>query len=230
MNEGRKTMAAIMLEDVRYGYRTRLGYNEVLKGVSYSFERGNIYAIIGKSGSGKTTLLTMMAGLDIPVSGSVLAEDVNTRSTDLDLYRRRSVSMVYQSFRLFPMLTALENVMYPLELSHTPQKEARERALACMERVGLSPALKDRFPTMLSGGEQQRVAIARALVSQTGVILADEPTGNLDEENSRLIIDLLADLAHTENYCVIVVTHDLGVLDSMDVVLKMRDGRPEAYR
>lgn len=222
-------MSAIQLENISYEYRSRYGVNQVLKGIDWAFERGNIYAIVGKSGSGKTTLLSLMAGLDLPTEGNVLADGVNTRTTDLDLYRRKNVSVVYQGFRLFPLLTALENVMYPLELSNVPAAQAKEQALCCMERVGLPAELNDRFPGMMSGGEQQRVAIARALASQTGIILADEPTGNLDESNSRVIIDLLSDLAHNANYCVIVVTHDLGVLPCMDQVLRMRDGRLSVF-
>ncbi len=215
---------ALSLNNVCYRYANKYRVTEVLKGVNWRFEHGKTYAVIGKSGSGKTTLLSLMAGLHLPCGGEVTAGGRTTRETDLNLYRRKSVAVVYQSFRLFPMLTALENVMYPLELSHVPTKLAREKALACIERVGLPPELVNSFPGMLSGGEQQRVAIARSLVTETGILLADEPTGNLDEENSAKIIDILTGLARRENYCVVIVTHDLGILDRVDVVARMQDG------
>ena len=201
-------MPILELKDVRYSYSPE---KVVLRGVNCVFECGTLYALVGKSGAGKSTLLSLMAGLDLPESGQVLFEGTPTGDMDLDEYRRRKAAVIYQDFALFPMLTALENIEYPMELCHVDAKEARQQAL-------------DRYPTHISGGEQQRVAIARGLTMDRRLLLADEPTGNLDSENSDNIIDLLLKLAHDENRCVIVVTHDLSVMDRADVVYRINDG------
>ena len=198
---------------------------EALRDVSWSFEQGLIYAIVGKSGSGKSTILSLMAGLDLPDEGDVFYRGTSTRMMDLDAYRRKHVAMIYQNFRLFPLLTALENVMYPMELQGLRPREAKKRAEEHIRSVDLPETVFNRFPSMMSGGEQQRVAIARALAMDTRLILADEPTGNLDSTNSRNIMALLARLAHERSYCVVVVTHDMSVLDVVDVTYQMRDGR-----
>ena len=217
-------MCIMRLESVSYAYSNRYQSNEALKDVSCSFEHGLIYAIIGKSGSGKSTALSLMAGLDVPDKGDVLFQGQSTRTMDLERFRRDEVAMIYQSYRLFPLLTAVENVMYPMELHQVKPREARKRAEAYIKSVDLSEDTFQRFPSMLSGGEQQRVAIARALAMDTKIILADEPTGNLDTETARTIIDLLAELAHKQDYCVIVVTHDLEIVDLVDRTYQMRDG------
>lgn len=215
------------LKDVKYSYRTKYRRVEVLKGVNCSFENGKIYGIIGKSGSGKSTLLSLMSGVTLPEEGDVLLEGVPTSATDLELYRRDKVSVIYQSFRLLPLLTSAENVMYPMELKGMKKKEAEEKARRLLSDVGIPEEACDRFPVMLSGGEQQRVAIARALASGTSLLLADEPTGNLDQENSVMIIDLLKSLAKEKNYCVIVVTHDVDVIGKMDEVYRIVNGTAE---
>ncbi len=217
-------MSIISLNSVRYAYSNKYQTVEALKDVSCSFEQGRIYAIVGKSGSGKSTMLSLMAGLDVPNEGDVLFRGVSTRTLDRDAFRRKDVAIIYQNFRLFPLLTALENVMYPMELQGVRPREAKKRAEEYIRSVNLTDAVFNRFPSMLSGGEQQRVAIARALAMDTDLILADEPTGNLDSTTSRNIIALLARLAHERNYCVVVVTHDMSLLDMMDVTYHMRDG------
>lgn len=217
-------MSILSLTSVRYAYSNKFQTVEALKDVNCSFEQGLMYAIVGKSGSGKSTMLSLMAGLDLPDEGEVLFRGTSTRSLDLDAYRRNDVAMIFQSFRLFPLLTALENVMYPMELQGIRPRDAKKRAEEYIKSVDLTDAVFNRFPSMLSGGEQQRIAIARALAMDTDLILADEPTGNLDSAASRNIIALLARLAHERGYCVIVVTHDTGVLDMMDVTFHMRDG------
>jgi putative ABC transport system ATP-binding protein len=217
-------MSILSLQSVRYAYSNKYQTVEALNDVNCSFEQGLMYAIIGKSGSGKSTMLSLMAGLDLPNEGDVLFNGASTRTFDLDTFRRNDVAMIYQSFRLFPLLTALENVMYPMELHGVRPREAKRSAEEYIKSVGLTKAVFNRFPSMLSGGEQQRIAIARALAMNTNIILADEPTGNLDSTTSRNIITLLARLAHERNYCVVVVTHDMGVLDMMDVTFHMRDG------
>jgi putative ABC transport system ATP-binding protein len=228
MNEGDKMdKVEKMLEvnNVVYEYRNKYQSVKAVNDFSFDFEKGKLYAIIGKSGSGKTTLLSMLAGLDVPKEGSVCYSGKDTKHMDLDKYRRDDVTVIYQDFNLFPLLTAIENVMYPLHLKGIKDKEARITAQQMMESVGLDANFYKRLPSMLSGGEQQRVAIARALASKASVILADEPTGNLDTENGKNIISLLKDLAHNQNYCVIVVTHDLGIASDADAVLNMKDGR-----
>ena len=218
-------MGILELKNVYYNYRNKHQTVEVLKDVSCSFETGKIYAIIGKSGSGKSTMLSLMAGLDVPTSGQVLYEGIPTSEMDLDRYRREGVAVIYQNFRLFPLLTISENITYPMELRGFKGEPARQKAKELIRKVALPETVLDRFPAMLSGGEQQRVAIARALSMDTKLILADEPTGNLDEENSRNIIDILVSLARNDNYCVVMVTHDLSVIPRMDVVYRLSGGQ-----
>lgn len=214
-------MSILELKDVCYSYSKE---KTVLRGMNCQFECGQLYALVGKSGAGKSTLLSLMAGLDLPDSGQVLFEGTPTSEMDLDEYRRRKAAVIYQDFALFPLLTALENIVYPMELCHIPAKEAEQQARTLAARVSLPEELLNRYPTHISGGEQQRVAIARGLTMDRRLLLADEPTGNLDSENSDNIIDLLLQLAHEENRCVIVVTHDLSVMDRADVVYRINDG------
>ena len=217
-------MSILSLRSVRYAYSNKYQIVEALKDVNCAFDQGFIYAVVGKSGSGKSTMLSLMAGLDVPNEGDVFFRGTSTRTLDLDAFRRNDVAMIYQSFRLFPLLTALENVMYAMELHGIRPRDAKKRAAEYIRSVDLTDEVFNRFPSMLSGGEQQRIAIARALAMDTSLILADEPTGNLDSTTARNIIALLARLAHEHNYCVIVVTHDMEILDMIDVTFRMRDG------
>lgn len=215
-------MRELKLENICYRYKNagRLA----LENVSCAFRPGTVSAIVGPSGSGKTTLLSIMAGLDRPSGGRVLLGEADLAGMDLDAYRRKDVSVIFQAFQLFPLLTVLENVCYPMELGGVPVKAARERAGALLESVGIEAEKFRRFPANLSGGEQQRVAIARSLATGAGVLLADEPTGNLDGENSRNVVELLTRLAHEEGYCVVIVTHDPAVAEASDLVYRMADG------
>lgn len=217
-------MSILELRGTGYTYRTQYQQVEALKGVSYSFERGKLHAIMGRSGSGKTTLLSLMAGLDLPTAGQVLFEGTPTSEMDLERYRREKAAVIYQNFRLFPLLTVAENVMYPMELQGMRPKQAKEKAAALVERAGLPSSVLNRFPTMLSGGEQQRVAIARALGMETRLLLADEPTGNLDVANGENVLAILEGLAHEEDYCVVVVTHDPAIGVRADALMELRDG------
>lgn len=223
-------MDVLELKDVRYVYQTKYQKKEALKGISGIFETGKLYAVVGRSGSGKTTLLSLMAGLDLPTSGDVICEGVSTARMDLAKYRRENAAVIYQSFRLIPLLTVAENIMYPMELMGMKAKQARKQARELAQKVNLPEELLDRFPTMLSGGEQQRVAIARALASEARTILADEPTGNLDSENGKMVLDILKELVRQEDYCVVIVTHDLDIAAQTDVVYAMKDGRLEERR
>lgn len=212
------------LRNVSYSYNSKYQQVDAVKHINCAFEQGKVYAIVGKSGSGKSTLLSLLAGLDVPTSGQVLFEGRPTSEMDLAKYRRECAAMIYQSFRLFPLLTVSENITYPMELRGFNGKKARDRARELVERVALPESVLDRFPSMLSGGEQQRVGIARAMSMNSSLLLADEPTGNLDEENSVNIIDILVKLAHVNGYCVIIATHDLSILPKMDVVFRMNSG------
>ena len=218
-------MPILELNNVSYNYVTKYVTVHAVRGVSCRFEKGKLYVLCGASGCGKTTLLSLMAGLDLPGEGEVIYNGQATRGMDLDKHRREHVAVIYQSFNLLPQLTAAENVMLPMELNGVNPAAAREKAGKLTALVGLTDAESARFPSMLSGGQQQRVAIARALGTPAGVILADEPTGNLDSENSMNIINLLKRLAREQEYCVIVVTHDPMMAESADVVLHMKDGR-----
>jgi len=169
--------------------------------------------------------LSLLAGLDLPKQGDVLYNNISIREIDCDIYRRDNVSVIYQNYNLFPYMTVLENVSFPLRLNKISKKEAAEIAMEKLRAVDLNEQYYKRFPSMLSGGEQQRVAIARALASKANVILADEPTGNLDTENSKNIIMILKRLAHEHNYCVIVVTHDIAISDEADIIIRMADGK-----
>jgi putative ABC transport system ATP-binding protein len=217
-------MSVIELRDVKYVYQTQYQRVEALRGISYAFEPGKVYTIMGSSGGGKTTLLSLMAGLDIPTEGSVLCEGISTADIDLERYRRERVAVIYQDFRLFPLLTVLENVMYPMELRGMKPTAAKKRAAELIRKVGLPETVLDRFPAMLSGGQQQRVAVARALGMETKVLLADEPTGNLDSQNSEKLFGILKSLAHEDGYCVVIVTHDEELGKRADEVLRIHDG------
>lgn len=217
-------MNSLIAKDVTYEYRNAVRTVKAVNGVSYTFQQGQVYAVIGASGSGKTTFLSLLAGLDVPTSGTVELDGEATEKMNRDFYRLNHVSVIYQNFNLFSHLTVLENAAYPLYVRKMPKKKANERAVEKLLQVGLTEEQFGRLPNMLSGGEQQRVAIARALTCGSEIILADEPTGNLDSANSRNIVEILQTLAHENDRCVIIVTHDPAVAESADVVLRMRDG------
>ncbi len=218
-------METVRVEHVNYTYRTKYQSVEALKDVSCSFEDGAMYAIVGKSGSGKSTLLSLLAGLDLPSGGSIYVEGTDLKTMDRDSYRRNTASVVYQAFHLFPLLTAQENVMYPMELKGVKRKQAAKRAKELLLQVGLPEKICRQFPKMMSGGEQQRVAIARALAVDGKILLADEPTGNLDSENERRIVEILYKIAHEAGYTVIVITHNEKVAEAADHRYQMEDGR-----
>ena len=212
----------LKLENVCYRYKS--GTENVLNNVSADFTEGKFYSIVGPSGVGKTTLLSIMAGLDKPTEGAVYINGKELSAINLNTYRREQISMVFQSFHLFPLLTALENTSYLLEARGVKRKDAEKRARELLDMVGIYETKHKRYPANLSGGEQQRVAIARSLSTGARVILADEPTGNLDTANGDAIVTLLKNLAHQESYCVIVVTHNLEIAATSDTVLRMSDG------
>jgi putative ABC transport system ATP-binding protein len=218
-------MSVVSAKEVTYEYRNAYQTVRAVNGVTCEFEKGLVYAIVGSSGSGKTTFLSLLAGLDVPTTGTIELDGRSTAEIDRDAYRLNHVSVIYQNFNLFQHLTVLENAAYPLYVRKMGGKDADAVAREKLLQLGLTEDQLWRLPNMLSGGEQQRVAIARALASGSEIILADEPTGNLDSTNSRSIVGILRDLAHEHDRCVIIVTHAPAVADAADVVLKMKDGR-----
>lgn len=209
------------LENVSYSYQDGKEKNQILDHASYLFEKGKIYAVVGASGSGKTTTLSLASGLDKPDDGKVLFKGKDIQEIGLNKYRREDISIVFQSYNLIYYMNALENVMSALEIAGIKRKDKKEYCLSILEQLGLSKDECKRDIRQLSGGQQQRVAIARALVSKAPIILADEPTGNLDSATAGEIIDILKTLAKERNKCVIVVTHSKEVAEAADIILEL---------
>jgi putative ABC transport system ATP-binding protein len=223
-------MGIIEVKDVSYSYQGKYQTIEAVKHVTCSFDKGAFYAIVGHSGSGKTTFLSLLAGLDLPTKGEIYIDGNAMSELNRDRYRRETASVVYQSFNLFPLLTALENVTYPMELQGRSKQEAEAVAKQLITEVGLGEKIFRQRPLMMSGGEQQRVAIARALAAGGKILLADEPTGNLDAKNGNLITNQLKILAHERGYAVIVVTHNEELARQADAIYVMQDGEMHLQR
>ena len=213
-------MSILKLENVSYRYSDDNKY--VLKDINYSFEKGKTYAIKGRSGSGKTTLLSLLSGLEKCSDGKILYHNKNLNNFDLDKYRNTHIGIIFQSFNLLTSLTAIENVILSMDINHQKDINKREKAIKLLKSVGLSEAQGDRRILKLSGGEQQRVAIARSLSYDPDIILADEPTGNLDRETENEIMKIFDDLAHKQNKCVILVTHSANVAEKADIVYELK--------
>jgi putative ABC transport system ATP-binding protein len=199
----------------------------VLQNAHAEFQSGEITAILGKSGSGKSTLLNLISGIDIPDSGQIWVEEQELtalRERERTLFRRSQIGFIFQFFNLIPTLTVGENVSLPLELNRVPRPEVHQRAQELIEAVGLLERW-ETFPEKLSGGEQQRVALARALVHDPLLILADEPTGNLDEETGAQMLSLLARLARERNRTLLIVTHSLEAASHADRILRLSHGQ-----
>jgi len=207
-------MSFLKLEEINYAYKNG---QEVLKGINMEFEQGKVYAIVGPSGCGKTTLLSLLGGLDAPSGGAIKINGENIDQKGLLYYRKNQVAFVFQQFNLIDYLTAAENVSLLTEKS----------PYAMLKVVGLDEEHAKRSVLQLSGGQQQRVAVARALMSDAKLLLADEPTGNLDEETAAGITRLLKDSAHQMNKCVIVVTHSHELAGRADVVFQLKKGELE---
>lgn len=218
-------MNLVEVSNVSYSYQSQYQTVKAVKNVSLELEQGKVYAIIGKSGSGKSTLLSLMAGLTLPEEGDIIYNGDSVKDLKLEEYRRDKASVIYQTFNLFPLMTVIENVIFPLELKGMKHADAISIAKKHIDSVGLEEKHYRRLPNMLSGGERQRVAIARALATGSKLMLADEPTGNLDVANGDLVVNLLIDLAHNDNLAVVIVTHDLSIAKKADVVFEMQDGR-----
>ena len=191
--------------------------------VNLTFEKGTLYAILGSSGSGKTTLLSIIAGLDIPKKGDIILDGKSIRKIGLTKYRNKYVSIVFQSYNLLPYMSALENIVSAMEITRSIQKDRKAFALSILEKVGITKELAFKNVQQLSGGQQQRVAIVRAMCCDANLVVADEPTGNLDEQNSKDIILLFKELAHEQNKCVIVITHEKDIANYCDKILQLKN-------
>ena len=216
----------IQLQDLYKGFLEGNNTRQVLKGLNLTLPRSQLTAIVGRSGSGKSTLLNLISGIDQPDSGEILINGTNlTAMSELErtLFRRQKIGFVFQFFNLLPTLTVMENVLLPLEINGLPPVKARARAVPLLEAVGLLDR-SDTFPDRLSGGEQQRVAIARALVNNPELVLADEPTGNLDRTTGQQILDLLDRLTRQAGKNLILVTHSISSTMMADQVFRLEGG------
>ena len=217
---GKKVILSIQNASYRYADAEIDEY--ALKNVSYDFEEGKIYAIRGRSGTGKTTLLSLITGLERCTSGKIIFDGKDLKNINLDKYRNSSIGIVFQSYNLLPYMTASENIILSMDVSGIKEANKKEKAISLMKSVGLKKAYADRKVLRLSGGEQQRVAIARSLAYNPKVLVADEPTGNLDKQTEADILNIFKDLAHNQNKCVIIVTHSQNVCDAADIVYDLK--------
>lgn len=219
------------VKDVTKKFNAASGQVTAVNNISFTVPEGQFASIIGKSGSGKSTLLSLLGALDKPTKGSikVAGKDITKmRDRGLIAYRGKEIGFVFQGYNLVPNLTALENVMLPMEFARKPGTYRKDRAKQLLDQVGITADKQLRKPARLSGGEQQRVAIARALANKPHLILADEPTGNLDSQTGKLIFDLLHSLAKSENTTIIAVTHDLSIAGKTDATFTLMDGELKA--
>ncbi len=215
-------MGILKLENVGYRYKDAPKDKYVFKNINYEFEQGKMYAIKGKSGSGKTTLLSLITGLEKCTEGDVLYNGKSLKKMNLDKYRNTEIGIVFQSYNLLPRFTAIENIILSMDVSQVKIKNKKQRALELMKSVGLSEEQSKRKILKLSGGEQQRIAIARSLSYNPKIIIADEPTGNLDKETESEILKIFKHLAKDENKCIIIVTHSQSVCDAVDYIYELK--------
>ena len=219
--------ATVSLDNLCKSYQEGTSRREVLSGLTMEVASGEAVALLGASGSGKSTLLNIISGLVVPDSGSVLVDNVELSELSAEartLFRRERIGFVFQFFHLIPTLTVMENLRLPLQLNDKDDEAGSERARSLLERVGLAERA-DSFPDRLSGGEQQRVAICRALVHQPPVVLADEPTGNLDGKTAEEVLKLVLDLASEEKVALVVVTHSESVAEQCSRIVRMAEGK-----
>ncbi len=215
-------MHLLKLENVSYQYAGTA--RKILKEINMGSEPGKLYVVMGKSGAGKSTLLSLLSGLDLCTEGVMLYEGQDMKSLDRDEYRAKSVGVIFQGYNLLTNATALENIVLSMNISGSREKNKRESALKLLDRVGIDRETAGRQVLKLSGGEQQRVGIARALSHNPDIIIADEPTGNLDGDTEKTIMGILRALAHDEGKCVIVVTHSKAVSQYADELWGLNAG------
>lgn len=216
--------AFLEFQNISYWYKHENKKQDILKSVNVRFNKNYLYTIIGPSGSGKTTFLALASALDVPKEGAVLYEGKDIKKIGLTNFRNRYVSIVFQSYNLLPYMTALQNVTTAMEITGSSHKDKQKFALEILDKVGISEKQARQKVLTLSGGQQQRVSIARALCCDADLIVADEPTGNLDEETAKEIVRLFQDLAHKEGKCVIIVTHDQSIAKASDITVKLSKG------
>ena len=215
-------MSILTLSKVAYRYD---GTNkDVLKNVNATFDKGKVYAIVGKSGSGKSTLLSLIAGLDVCSGGSISYNQQDLRKLDRDEYRAKSIGVIFQAYNLITNATAVENIVLSMNISGSKAPNKKEFAYELLEKVGIDRETANRKILKLSGGEQQRVGIARALSSNPDILVADEPTGNLDDATETEVLNILTGLVREEDKCVIIVTHSKKVASVADEMWSMKNG------
>lgn len=215
-------MKLLEMKNVSFSYDSK---KMILKGIDMEFKPGIVYGIYGKSGAGKTTLLSLLAGLEVATDGEILFKEQDLKKMSRDDYRANDVGIIFQSYNLLPYLTAVENIVLSMNISKLKAKNQKNKAYQFLRKVGIEKEKADRRILHLSGGEQQRVAIARSLAYESDIILADEPTGNLDIENEQGIMNLLKSLAHEDNKCVIIISHSPNVKKQVDEVYILEDGK-----
>ena len=220
-----KKNIVLSLKNVNYRYQDAEKDDYVLRNINFEFETGKTYAIKGRSGSGKTTLLSLISGLEKKYEGEIFYQDKDLSKMDLDKYRNSDIGIVFQSYNLLPQFTAEENIILSMDINNNKEKNKEQRAIELMEQVGLNKSLAKRRVLKLSGGEQQRIAIARSLAYNPKIIIADEPTGNLDKETEEEILKIFNRLAHEEKKCVIIVTHSPNVCQSVDEVFELKKSK-----
>lgn len=216
-------MSLMKVENLTYRYEN--SKNNVLNKINMEFDKGKVYAIVGKSGSGKTTLLSLLSGLDVCTDGNILFNDKSLKEINRDDYRAKSIGVVFQSYNLLLNATAAENIVLSMNISGSDVKDKKAYAYKLLGKMGINEETADRKILKLSGGEQQRVGIARALAHNPDIIIADEPTGNLDTETEADIMDIISGLAHDESKCVIIVTHSKKVSSYADEIYGISDGK-----
>lgn len=216
-------MSLLSLKDVSYRYEG--AKRDVFNNININFEKGKVYGIIGKSGAGKSTLLSLISGLDTCKSGEVLYNGKSLKNIDRDLYRAKDIGVIFQGYNLLLNATAKENILLSMNISNSKHKNKDQYVYDLLQDVGIDSDKANRKILNLSGGEQQRIGIARALSHNPDIIIADEPTGNLDNETEEKIMDILLSLAHEHNKCVIIVTHSKKVCTYLDEIWGLKSGK-----
>lgn len=221
-NQSNKDNILLSIQNASYRYSDAEEDEYALRNVSYDFEKGKIYAIRGRSGTGKTTLLSLISGLERCTEGKIIFDNKDLKDINLDYYRSHEIGIIFQSYNLLPFMTVSENIILSMDASGIKIENKKEEALKLMKSVGLKDVYANRKVLRISGGEQQRVAIARSLSYNPKMIVADEPTGNLDKQTEKEILDIFKSLAHEDNKCVIIVTHSLNVCEMVDQVYDLK--------
>ncbi|MDQ0556359.1 putative ABC transport system ATP-binding protein [Paeniclostridium ghonii] len=223
LQKGTKNMNVLSLKDVNYRYEG--SKRDIFNNVNVNFKKGKVYGIIGKSGAGKSTLLSLISGLDVCTKGDIVYKGESLKEIDKDIYRSKDIGVIFQGYNLLLNATAKENILLSMNISNIKVKNQNEYVEDLLESVGISPDKANRKILNLSGGEQQRIGIARALAHNPDVIIADEPTGNLDSETEEKIMNILVSLAHEHDKCVIIVTHSKKVCTYLDEIWGLKSGK-----